>query len=167
VDSAIPSLLIGALLLLASSFLARSGIQSYDQLGTSLRAMEVRLNQQSSTRLSVTGVSLDAARDTLSVSLRNDGQSRLAAFDKLDVIVTYYTSATARVTEWLPWSAAVAAGAWTVAGILSDTYEPGILNPGEIAEIQIELGSAVHPGTTNLIVIGSETGSTVSTPFSS
>jgi archaellum component FlaF (FlaF/FlaG flagellin family) len=166
-DSALPSLLIGALMLLASAFLARGGIQSYDQLGGSLRNLETRIQQQNATRLSVTATSLDGARDTLTVNLRNDGQIRLAAYHKLDVIVTYYTSASARLTVWVPWSEAVTPGAWRLASILNDAYEPGILNPGETAEIQIELGSAVHPGATNLIVIGSEIGSPVSVPFSS
>ncbi len=46
-------------------------------------------------------------------------------------------------------------------------FEPGILNPGETAQIEIDLGTAVEAGKTNLIVIGSEAGSTISMPFTS
>ena len=166
-ENAIPSLLIGAIMLIAASLFARSSFQSYDQLGTSLKASEMRLGQRVATRLTITDASLDGARDTLTISLRNDGQTRLATYEKLDVIVTYYTSATARLTSWFPFAESLSANTWNLVGIADDTYEPGILNPGETAQMEIELGSSVEPGKTNLIVIGSEAGSTVSSPFTS
>jgi archaellum component FlaF (FlaF/FlaG flagellin family) len=166
-ENALPSLIIGALMLVAASFFANSTFRSYDQLGASMKASEVRLGERATTRLSISSANLDGARDTLTVSLRNDGQTRLGTYDKLDVIVTYYTSATDRLTAWFPFADAVSANAWTLVAIADDTYEPGILNPGETAQIAIELGGAVEPGKTNLIVISSEAGSTVSAPFTS
>jgi hypothetical protein len=167
VENAIPSLLIGAIMLLAASFFARSSFQSYDQLGASLKATETRLTERTATRLTITDASLDGARDTLTISLRNDGQTRLTSFERLDVILTYYISATDRLTAWYPFAESVSANAWTLAGIADDTYEPGILNPGETASLEVELGSSVTAGKTNLIVISSEAGSTTSAPFTS
>jgi archaellum component FlaF (FlaF/FlaG flagellin family) len=166
-DSAIPSMLIAALLLVAATFMARTGLHSYDQLGASIKATQSRVSAQNTTRLSITGTSLNSGRDTLTLMLHNDGQTRLASYNKLDVILTYYTSADTRITSWLPFTDSVTADSWRLMGIQDDVYEPGILNPGETAQIEIDLGSAVQAGKTNLIVIGSEAGSTVSIPFTS
>lgn len=165
-EHAIPSLIVGAVLLVASSFLARSGLHAYDQLALSLKEMEARLGEQSKTRLSISGVSVSGGGATLTVSLRNDGQTRIAAFERLDVILTYFDSPTTRLTLWLPYNAgAPQADSWRLASITDDTYEPGILNPGETAQIEIGLAAPVQPGTSNFIVIGSDTGSTATSTF--
>jgi archaellum component FlaF (FlaF/FlaG flagellin family) len=166
-ENALPSLLIGAIMLVAASFFANSTFRSYDQLGASLKASEARMGERTTTRLTITSASLNGARDTLTVNLHNDGQTRLGTYGKLDVIVTYYTSATDRMTSWFPFADAVTASAWTLVAIADDTYEPGILNPGETAQMEIDLGGVVQPGKTNLIVISSEAGSTVSATFTS
>lgn len=167
-ENAIPSLLIGAILLVASSLMARGSLHSYDQLGTSLRQMETRLGEQAQTRLTITDTDLDWANNTLTVDVRNDGQTRIASFEKLDVILTYYTSSSAQLTVWLPYTTGVpGANSWTVDDINNDSYEPGILNPGETLELRIELSPAVYDNRTNLVVISSETGSSVSAAFSS
>ena len=168
-EHSIPALIIGAILILASSLTARTSLQSYYQIGQSLRSMETRLGEQSQTRLTIVDIDLDGQRNTLTVQLRNDGQTRLAAFDRLDVLITYYTSATTRVSLWLPYTASnpPAANNWTVASISSDAYDPGILNPGETAEVVIELSPSVYQNTTNLFVISSEAGVSVSAPFTS
>ena len=148
--------------------MARGSLHSYDQLGVSLRQMETRLGEQAQTRLTITNVRVDGQNNTVTVNLRNDGQTRIAAFDRLDVILTYFTSPTAQLTVWLPFDAAAGvANTWTLASISDDAYDPGILNPGETAELEIELSPAIQNSTPNLIVVSSETGATVSSPFSS
>jgi archaellum component FlaF (FlaF/FlaG flagellin family) len=167
-DNAIPALVIGAILLVASSLMARGTLHTYEQLGGTIKDMETRMGEQARTRLTVTSATLDGEGDTVMVSLRNDGQSRLANFDRVDLIVTYYSSPTASENLWLPYEAgAPTPGSWTIVSIADDVHEPGILNPGETAQIQVELGATVESGKTNLIVIATDTGSSVSFPFSS
>lgn len=174
-ENAIPSLLIGALLLIASAFMAGSGIRTYDQLGASLKAMESRIGEQSQTRLSIANPTLQADVEgilngwhRLTLDLANEGQTRMAAFERLDVIVTYYTSPTDRISVWLPYvNGATQPNTWTVISISNDTYEPGIVNSGETAHIEIKVSPRVQPLKTNLIVISSNAGSTVSAPFTS
>ncbi len=90
----------------------------------------------------------------------------MAGWPAVDVIVTYYTSPTARVTQWMEYADAAPAGnEWTVTAIAQDTFEPGILNPGETATLTVELSLAVSPASTNLIVIAAENGFTVSAMF--
>ncbi len=167
-DNAIPALVIGAILLVASSLMARGTLHSYEQLGGSIKEMETRMGEQARTRLSVTSATLDVERDTLMLSLRNDGQSRLANFDRVDVIVTFFTGPATTQNAWLPYEAgAPTPGSWTIVSITDDVHEPGILNPGETAQIQVELGATVEPGKTNLIVIATESGTSLSYPFAS
>jgi archaellum component FlaF (FlaF/FlaG flagellin family) len=166
-DNAIPALVIGAILLVASSIMARGTLHTYDQLDSSIKEMESRMGEQTRTRLAVTAADLDDDRDTLVLSLRNDGQTRLANFDRVDVIVTFFVAATAQ-TLWLPYeSGAPTPASWTILSIADDVHEPGILNPGETAQIQVEIGSIVEAARTNLIVIATDTGSSVTFPFAS
>ena len=166
-ENAIPALVIGAILLAASSLMARGSLQAYDQMGSSIKQMEARLGEQARTRLTVTSAGLDGARDTLTVNLRNDGSTRLANFERVDVIVSAFQSASLAQTFWLAYTpGAPSLNTWTVVSIVNDVHEPGILNPGETAVLQIEL-SPVWPGMTNLVLITSDTGVTTSYPFAS
>lgn len=167
-ETSIPALIIGALLLIASTLTARSSLQAYDRLGASFQQMEARAGEKSQSRLAVTNASLDPAKQTLTVAVRNDGQTRIALFDRLDVIVNYHTSPSAGVSAWLPYvSTTPTAGTWSIDFIDGDDFEPGILNPGETAHLRVELDSPAESGLTNTVIIASETGSTVSAPFSS
>lgn len=167
-ENAIPALVIGAILLVASSLMARGTLHTYDQLGSSIKEMETRMGEQSRTRLTISGATLDGSRDTLTFSLRNDGQTRLSEFERVDLIITYFTSPTESETQWLPYVDGVpSAGTWTIVSIADDVHEPGILNPGETAQVEVELTPVVEAGKTNLIVIATDTGSSTSYPFGS
>jgi archaellum component FlaF (FlaF/FlaG flagellin family) len=167
VENSIPALIIGAILIVASSLTARSSLHSYDQLSLSLRAMEERTGEQSQTQLTIVDASLDGANDTLTVELRNDGQTKVGVFDRLDLIVTYLTDGM-QSSAWLPHApGAATAGTWTLESIEDDVFEPGILNQGETAELTVELPAPAKNNRTHRIVISSETGVTASAPFSS
>jgi archaellum component FlaF (FlaF/FlaG flagellin family) len=168
VDSGIPALVVSAIFLLGASFLARSSIASYDRLGQQIKSMEVRSGEQTRTRLTITSATLDAPRAVLTVQLRNDGQTSVGAWATVDVLISYYSAPTTKVDVWVPYTTdALAANTWKVASISPDTFEPGILNPGETATLQIQLSPVVAASTTNLIVIAAENGVTVSALFTS
>ena len=94
-------------------------------------------------------------------------QTRLALYDRVDVIVSY-TTALGAARTWLPYIPDVPEpNSWSVASIANDSFEPGLLNPGETAQLLIELAPAAAPGGTHRIVIASETGAVASAPFSS
>ena len=83
-----------------------------------------------------------AALDTLSVTLRNDGQTRLSTFERMDLIVVYETGS-GEVRKWLPFEpGALSANAWTVDSIDDDAFEPGMVNPGETAASDGRAGGA-------------------------
>ncbi len=165
-ENALPTLIIGALLLIASAVLTHANVQSHDQLSQSFRDMEARLGYRAQSELDVVNPSLDESLDTLSLSLFNGGQTRVSAFQRMDVIVTYQ-SASGRVTKWLPFSDAATSDSWNVASIEDDAFEPGLLNPGETAEITVRLAIPALAGQVNRVVIVSDAGVVVSAPFTS
>jgi len=167
-ENAIPSMIIGAIVLTAIAILGRGSLQTYEDLGMSLRAMETRLVERTGTQLTVQNTSVDPSGDFVTFDLRNDGQTRIASFDRLDLIVTYYETPTSQVSAWLPYnSSGPVANAWTLVSILDDGFEPGILNPGETAQLRLDLNPGIAAGGSNSLVISTELGSTVEAAFSS
>jgi len=166
-ENAIPSLLIGALLIVASTLIARSGLKSYDQIGNSVKELQVRMVDQMQSRMTISNVTVDGGGGGITLNLANVGQTRVATYEGVDLILTYYTSPTVRVPTWLPYDGGVAANTWTVTSITNDAYEPGILNPGETAVIHVTLATPVQAGKTNFVLMDSEAGSIASTNFNS
>jgi hypothetical protein len=158
-ESSIPALVIGAILLLGAAFMSRSSISSYDRLGQQIKETQTRSGEQARTRFTLTSATLNGGQDVLTVQLRNDGQTRVATWAAVDVIVTYFTDSTTRTAQWMAYApAAPAAGEWTVSSISQDTFEPGILNPGETATLTVELSPAAATGHTHEVVIATESG---------
>lgn len=166
-ENAIPALLIGALLIIASSMIARSGLKSYDDVGASVKQMQTRLVEQVQSRLTISNVTVDGGGGGLTLNLANVGQTRVATYERVDLILTYYTSPTARVTSWLPYDQGAGPNSWTLVSITNDAFEPGILNPGETAVIHVTLATPIQAGKTNFVLMNSEAGSVASTNFNS
>ncbi|HXK33539.1 MAG TPA: hypothetical protein VNM91_05945, partial [Dehalococcoidia bacterium] len=99
--------------------------------------------------------------------LRNDGQTPVAAFEDMDVVVQYFDETATRYDKWIPYtSGALGSDTWTTGAFINDAFEPGILNAGESMDIVIRLNPVVGAGTTNLAIIGTEKGVTTQTYFS-
>jgi hypothetical protein len=158
---------VGALLIVASTLIARSGLRSYDQIGGSVKEMQTRMVDQLQSRLTISNVTVDGGGGGLTLNLANVGQTRVATYERVDLILTYFTSPTARVTSWLPYDQGASPNSWTLVSIANDAYEPGILNPGETAVIHVTLGTPVQAGKTNFVLMDSEVGSIASTNFNS
>lgn len=165
-ENAIPSMIIGAILLTAMAVVGRGSLQSYDALGSSFRAMEARLIEKSTTDLTVTNATVDGTGQFVSVTLLNDGSTRIGSIEDLDVIVSYVTTAGTQANVWLPFDASgLTDNTWTLVSIQNDDHEPGILNPGESAELQLNLNPGVAAGPTNALVISTQIGATTATAF--
>lgn len=166
-ENAIPSMVIGAILLSAIAILGRGSLQTYDQLGGSLRAMESRLVEKSTTDLAVTEATVDVTGKFVSVTLLNEGSTRVGRVENIDVIVSYFTSLSGQANAWLPFDATgITANSWSVVTILNDDYEPGILNPGESAQLLLNLSPGIAVGPSNSLVISTEAGATTAASFS-
>ena len=165
-ENGIPALLIAAILMLSTVLMARGGFLGADAIGQSLRQSETRYGQQNRTGLTVTATSIDATGANVTITIRNDGQTPVAAFDSMDIVVQYFASGGTRYDKWLPYtSGALSSDTWTTGTFTSDVFEPGILNTGESVEILIRVNPVVGAATTNLAIIGTEKGVTVQTYF--
>jgi hypothetical protein len=109
--------------------------------------------------------------NTLEITVENSGQTRLADYDKWDIIVQYYDGTGTYHIVWLPYTQeTLGDNEWEVAWIrvdgASEIFEPNVLNPKEQMLIRAQLDPAVGAGTTNMAVIATPSGITASTYFS-
>jgi archaellum component FlaF (FlaF/FlaG flagellin family) len=165
-ENSLPALLIAAILMLSTVFMARGGFMGADAIGQSLRQSETRYEQQRGTQLAITGTEIDASGANITITLRNDGQTAIADFAGMDVVVQYFGETGTRFDKWVPYtSGALAADTWKTGTFTNDVFEPGILNTGESMQMLIRVNPVIGPATTNLAIIGSEKGVTVQTYF--
>ena len=158
-DNAIPTMIIGAILLTAIAVVGRGSLQTYADVGMSFRAMESRVSEKSGTRLTVTNTSVDPSGQFVTVELLNDGSTRIGSIPDLDVIVNYFTDPTGQASVWLPFDATgLTDNTWSLVAILSDDQEPGIFNPGETAQLLLRLNPAVATGPANSLIISTQVG---------
>ena len=100
------------------------------------------------------------------ITLLNDGQTVLADFTSMDVVVQYFGETGTRYDKWIAYtSGALASDTWKTGTFTNDVFEPGILNAGESMQMLIRVNPVVGPATTNLAIIGSEKGVTAQTYF--
>jgi hypothetical protein len=166
-ENGLPALLIAAILMLSTVLMARGGFLGADAIGQSLRTSQTSYAQQNRTSLTVTATSIDPTGANITITVRNDGQTPVADFSVMDVVVQYFAAGGARYDKWIPYtSGALASDTWTTGTFTNDVFEPGILNAGESVEILIRVNPVVASATTNLAVIGTEKGVTVETYFS-
>jgi archaellum component FlaF (FlaF/FlaG flagellin family) len=163
-ETSIPALIVAATLLVSTVVLGQSGYSSFDELGSSWKAMEARASEQARTALAITSVSHSSPN--VDADVQNNGSTKISDFDRMDVVVEYTTGAGAPVIAWIPYTdGALGANTWTVQNIVNDAFEPGILNPSETLQIRIQLDPPVGSGTTNRLLIATDLGVIVSTPF--
>ena len=145
-ESAIVSLICIALIVLGGMTLSQSFLSSLDSSSVGLEEMSERAEEIIRTELTpLTAVQPSA--DTLEVTLRNSGQTKLSTFARWDIIIQYYDSGGTYHVEWLPYTEGTPGNnEWTDKGIYLDAgkatpeaFEPGILNPGEEIVLEVKL----------------------------
>jgi flagellar protein FlaF len=169
-ETIIVSLICIALIVFGGMTMAQGFMTSVDASTTGLEEIGQRDETIMRTELTPVSASLSAS-DTLEVTLQNTGQTKLADFDKWDVIVQYYDGTGAYYTKWLPHTTGTLSNnEWEVLWIRLDgedeLFEPNVLNPEESIMIRAQLDPSVGAGTTNMVVVATPGGITASTYFS-
>ena len=173
-ETVVAAFLILIVIFAAVLTLSQASLAAQDSVQESWRDMEVRYDKQSRTDLAVIGVVTDEeAGEGMTVTLRNEGDTRLTDFDQWDVFLEYYGPTNTYKIQWLAYSEEIdPTNAWTVTGIYSDAdagieerVEPGILNPGEEMVVRIGLSPAIGLDTANRIAISATNGVGTSTVF--
>ena len=170
-ETVVVSLICIALVVFGGMTMSRGFLTSVDSSTVGLEQMSTQNEQIMRTELSTVSSSMNAGRDTLYVSLQNNGQTKLADFDKWDVIVQYYAGDGTYYTKWLPYnSGTLGDNEWQVQWIhldgVDEVFELNILNPGEEIQIEAKLDPAIGAGTTNLVVVSTPNGVPASIAFS-
>ncbi len=162
-ETSIPALLIAGIMMIATVVMARSGYSSVDRLGQSWQLMENRLEQQVRTQLSPVEAIVDSSHANITLRMRNDGQTSIADWSRMDVVVEYFSEDGMRYAQWVPYtSGALQSNTWTLVDIENDSFEPGILNPGETAEIRVRINPVMGTGTNAWVIVSTENGVTLS-----
>ena len=106
---------------------------------------------------------IDESLANITVMIRNDGQTKTADYARMDVVVQYFSESGSRYVRWVPYtSGELESNTWTVASIANDAFEPDVLNPGEVLELQIRVNPPLGAGTTGWVIVATENGVTVS-----
>ena len=165
-ENGLPALMLAAIMMLATVLMARGGFLGADAIGMSLRESETRYAQQSRTGLSVTGASIDGSGANVTLTVLNEGQTSIADFAGMDILVQYFDENGARYDAWIPYTdGALGPNTWTAGNFQNDVFEPGLLNTGESMDITIRVNPVIGAGTTNRAIIGTDKGVTVQTYF--
>lgn len=169
-ENALSGLIIIMVLLIAVSMLAYAFLSSQDALVESWRDMEDRLEGRSRTDLSPLNAETKNLGGTVEITLDNKGGTKLADFDRWDVILQYTASDGQLYTQWYPYG--LGQNEWTKVGIYVDAsagtgeaFDTDILNPGEEIVLQVSVNPWVRSPSTNLITVVTPNGISATAVF--
>jgi hypothetical protein len=156
------SIICIAMIVVGGLTLSQGILTSTDTTALSVDEITVREGEITRTGLSAVRASYLSWADLLRVTVANDGQTRLASFDKWDLIVQYYDG-TDYHTQWLPYnSEELNNNEWQMARIglngPVEFFEPGILNPGEELVMLARLSPLPGDNTTGQVTFASPNG---------
>jgi archaellum component FlaF (FlaF/FlaG flagellin family) len=134
--AAIVTIICIAMIIVGGMTLSQGIITSADSAAISVESISVREGDMMRTDLNAARAVKLSWADYLRVTVMNNGQTKLASFDKWDVIVSYTDNTGATHSTWLRYSDSVLGdNKWQKAriGLYGPTefFEPGILNPSE------------------------------------
>ena len=171
-SNAIVALVVIALMIIAALTWSQAAFSSLDSAAQSLK--QTVETSQEVTRTDITVVDAQTQGIFVEVSVHNAGKIHLAQFANWDVVVQYYDGNGTYHVGSLSYIEGTNPGdnQWAVAGIFSDdsrsqqeVYEPGILNPGEVALLRLKLIPLQGTDTANMVTISSANGVSVSAQF--
>src|ERR1035437_7014618 len=141
-ETAIVSVICIALMVIGGMTMSRGFLSSVDSTSSNITTISQRNEAIMRTNVVVL-TATQPSSDTISISLRNTGEIKLADFSKWDIIVQYTDAVGGNHVSWLPYvSSAPENNQWTLQGIYTnaatlspEVFEPGIFNPDEEAII--------------------------------
>jgi archaellum component FlaF (FlaF/FlaG flagellin family) len=171
-SNAIVALVVIALMIIAALTWSQAAFSSFDSVSQSLKQMAQTTQEVNRTNISI----IDAQEQgtNVEVAVHNSGEIRLTQFADWDVLVQYYDATDNYHIRRLAYTENSDPGdnEWAVATIYSDqgmtqeeVFEPGILNPGEVALLRLKLSPQPGNGTTNLVSISTFNGVNTSAQF--
>ncbi len=167
-ESAITGLIIIGLLILVVVGITTTALTTQAQLAESSRVMQERAGDRVRTNISPLSTTVSAPGDVVYMTVRNIGTTKLTDFNQWDVILQYSGGGTGQVT-WYPYGAGT--NQWSAqiyqvaASLTAESFDPGVLNPGEELLITIQVSPPVDASTINLATTATPNGITASMVF--
>jgi archaeal flagellar protein FlaF len=172
-ETAIVSIICIALVVFGGMAMSNGFITSVDASTAGLLEAGDRNDNIMRTELSPisTNLVLATGPDPLEIILENNGQTKLADYDKWDIIIQYFDDSGIYHVQWLPYvPGTTSTYEWDIGWIKMngqpEVFDPGVLNPGEQLQIKTILDPSVGENTTNMVVVSTSSGVTCSTYFS-
>jgi hypothetical protein len=172
-ETAVVSIICIALMVFGGMAMSHGFMTSLDASTNGLE--EAGARNEIIMRTELTPVSANATLtggpDPVDIVLENTGQTKMADFDKWDLIIQYTDDTSTYHAVWLPYSdTGAGANKWEVVWIRlngqPEIFEANVLNPGEQILIRAWLDPPIGAGTTNMVVVSTPSGVTSSTYFS-
>jgi len=168
-ETAITAIILITLLIISVVGLAQFAMSAQATIADSSRTMQERVGERARTSITSLSANTIAPGDSVQVTLKNDGSTKLADFDQWDVILQYSDGATQQI-RWYP--NGTGANEWQVTGIYQSTspsvpeaVDPGIFDPGEEMVMTISVSPSVGTSTTNIATVATPNGIAASTVF--
>jgi hypothetical protein len=160
---AIPCIVLIALTVLGGMTITRGFLDTADisAIGIEkLATIDGEINRTAITPIGATGLSW---ANSLRLVVANTGQTKLAAFEKWDVIIEYYDAEGTRQITWLPYiEGKPTNNEWAKTAVYvngqPEVFEPNILNPGEEIVFDAKLSPTPQEGTVATASISTPTG---------
>ena len=161
--AALVTIICIAMIVVGGMTLSQGILTSTDSAALSIETISVREGDITRTGIDVLRAAQLSWGDDLRVTVKNTGQTKLASYDKWDLIVTYETADGTMHSTWLPYTTSLPTNnEWTKARIGLDGpfeyFEPGILDPGEEMVIMAQLNPLPNNAATGDISITTPNG---------
>jgi len=164
-ETAIAALIILTVVLSGVLTITQVYLSSQDAILESWREREERRGERARTQISAVGAEMQEPWDNIvDVTLRNEGDTKLADFDQWDVIVQYDSTGDGNhdVVKWLSYDS----GTWDKwSEDIRNVFEPGIFNPREVMTITLVVTPSIWQPSTNMVIIGTPNGISASPVF--
>jgi hypothetical protein len=165
------SIICIAMIIVGGITLSQGILTSADTAAFSVNNISIREGEYNRTSLDALRAARLSWANCLRLTVKNTGQTKLADFDKWDVIVHYYDDSGINHIKWLPYTGnSPVENEWQAARIglngPTDFFEPGILNPSEELIILAKTNPPTGNATTGNITISTVNGVYESISFS-
>lgn len=135
------------------------------KVSSSSSEMSGTLNDIIHTNISISSLTDVHGTDPATFLLTNTGNTILWNYQKFDVIVTYQQNGGGNpiLTEVLTYSSScsgLTTDHWCISSITNDLSHPGVLDPGEIANIEIKVSQQTKNGGNFVLTFATDNGVT-------
>jgi hypothetical protein len=163
-ETTITGLIVISLLLIAVVTIGYAYFSAQSAMVVSFQEMSERLGDRARTNIVPQSATTLLLGHRVELTLKNEGATKLADFQRWDVIVQRQGDA----PLWVPYGSGD--NTWTyqlylVAPDVPEVIEPDILNTGEEMVMQVSLAAPVGEASTNTISIATPNGIRASTVF--